>query len=52
LKIGKYLLSKSAYGTIEFVFTVMAMDSVAPMKVGKHRLKVFFEELRNKYLHL
>ncbi|GJH40117.1 3-beta hydroxysteroid dehydrogenase [Capnocytophaga sp. HP1101] len=45
LKIGKYLLPKAAYGTVEFVFTVMAMDSVAPMQVGKHRLKVFFEGL-------
>jgi hypothetical protein len=26
----------------------MAMDSVAPMKVGKHRLKAFFEELNQK----
>jgi len=43
LKIGKYLIPKSAYGTIEFVFTVMAMDSVTPMQVGKHRLKTFFE---------
>ena len=43
LKIGKYLMPKSAYGTIEFVFTVMAMDSVTPMQVGKHRLKTFFE---------
>jgi 3-beta hydroxysteroid dehydrogenase/isomerase len=43
LKIGKYLIPKSAYGTIEFVFTVMAMDSVTPMQVGKHRLKNFFE---------
>ena len=43
LKIGKYLMPKSAYATIEFVFTVMAMDSVTPMQVGKHRLKTFFE---------
>ena len=45
LKIGKYLMPKSAYGTIEFVFTVMAMDSVAPIKVGKHRLKAHFEAM-------
>ena len=45
LKIGKYLMPKSAYGTIEFVFTVMAMDSVTPLKVGKHRLKAYFEAM-------
>ena len=47
LKIGKYLMSKSAYGTIEFVFTVMAMDSVTPLKVGKHRLKTHFEAIKD-----
>ena len=45
LKIGKYLMPKSAYGTIEFVFTVMAMDSVIPLKVGKRRLKAHFESM-------
>ena len=45
LKIGKYLMPKSAYGTIEFVFTVMEIDSVAPIKVGKHRLKAYFEAM-------
>ncbi len=47
LKIGKYLMPKSAYGTIEFVFTVMAMDSVTPLKVGKHRLKPYFETIKD-----
>ena len=47
LKIGKYLIPKSVYGTIEFVFTVMAMDSVTPLKVGKHRLKAHFEEIKD-----
>ena len=47
LKIGKYLMPKSAYATIEFVFTVMAMDSVTPLKVGKHRLKAYFEEIKD-----
>lgn len=47
LKIGKYLIPKSAYGTIEFIFTVMAMDSVTPLKVGKHRLKAHFEEIKD-----
>jgi len=47
LKIGKYLMPNSAYGTVEFVFTVMAMDSVAPMKVGKHRLKAHFEAIKD-----
>ena len=47
LKIGKYLMPKSAYGTIEFVFTVMAMDSVTPLKVGKHRLKPYFEAIKD-----
>jgi 3-beta hydroxysteroid dehydrogenase/isomerase len=41
------LMPKSAYGTIEFVFTVMAMDSVTPLKVGKHRLKAHFEEIKD-----
>jgi 3-beta hydroxysteroid dehydrogenase/isomerase len=47
LKIGKYLMPKSAYGTIEFVFTVMAMDSITPLKVGKHRLKAHFEAIKD-----
>ena len=47
LKIGKYLMPKSAYGTVEFVFTVMAMDSVTPLKVGKHRLKAHFEAIKD-----
>ena len=47
LKIGKYLMPKSAYGTIEFVFTVMAMDSVTPLKVGKHQLKAHFEAIKD-----
>ena len=47
LKIGKYLMPKSAYGTIEFVFTVMAMDSVTPLKIGKHRLKTHFETIKD-----
>ena len=47
LKIGKYLMPKSAYGTIEFVLTVMAMDSVTPLKVGKHRLKTHFEAIKD-----
>ena len=47
LKMGKYLLPKSIYGAIEFVLTIMAMDAVAPMQVGKHRLKAFFESLNS-----
>ena len=47
LKIGKYLMPKSAYGTIEFVFPVMAMDLVTPLKVGKHRLKAHFEAIKD-----
>ena len=47
LKMGKYLLPKSTYGAIEFVLTIMAMDAVAPMQVGKHRLKAFFESLNS-----
>ena len=54
LKMGKYLLPKSIYGAMEFVLTIMAMDVVAPMQVGKHRLKAFFESLNSsaerKYL--
>ena len=54
LKMGKYLLPKSIYGAIEFFLTTMAMDVVAPMQVGKHRLKAFFESLNSsaerKYL--
>ena len=45
LKMGKYLLPKSIYGAIEFFLTTMAMDAVAPMQVGKHRLKAFFESI-------
>ena len=45
LKMGKYLLPKSIYGAIEFFLTIMAMDAVAPMQVGKHRLKAFFESI-------
>ena len=47
LKIGKYLLPKRIYGAIEFVLTIMAMDVVAPMQVGKHRLKAFFESINS-----
>ena len=47
LKMGKYLLPKSIYGAIEFFLTIMAMDAVAPMQVGKHRLKAFFESLNS-----
>ena len=47
LKMGKYLLPKSIYGGMEFVLTIMAMDAVAPMQVGKHRLKAFFESLNS-----
>ena len=47
LKMGKYLLPKSTYGAIEFVLTIMAIDAVAPMQVGKHRLKAFFESLNS-----
>ena len=47
LKMGKYLLPKSIYGGMEFVLTIMAMDVVAPMQVGKHRLKAFFESLNS-----
>ena len=47
LKMGKYLLPKSIYGAIEFFLTIMAMDAVAPMQVGKHRLKAFFESINS-----
>ena len=47
LKMGKYLLPKSIYGAIEFFLTTMAMDVVAPMQVGKHRLKAFFESMNS-----
>ena len=47
LKMGRYLLPKSKYGAIEFVLTIMAMDVVAPMQVGKHRLKAFFESINS-----
>ena len=47
LKMGKYLLPKSIYGAIEFFLTTMAMDVVAPMQVGKHRLKAFFESINS-----
>ena len=47
LKMGKYLLPKSIYGAIEFFLTIMAMDVVAPMQVGKHRLKAFFESINS-----
>ena len=45
LKMSKYFLPKSIYGAIEFFLTIMAMDAVAPMQVGKHRLKAFFESI-------
>ena len=47
LKMGKYFLPKSIYGAMEFVLTIMAMDVVAPMQVGKHRLKAFFESINS-----
>ena len=47
LKMGKYLLPKSIYGAIEFFLTIMAMDAVAPIQVGKHRLKAFFESINS-----
>ena len=47
LKMSKYFLPKSIYGAIEFFLTTMAMDVVAPMQVGKHRLKAFFESINS-----
>ena len=47
LKMGKYFLPKSIYGAMEFFLTIMAMDVVAPMQVGKHRLKAFFESINS-----
>ena len=47
LKMSRYLLPKSIYGAIEFFLTIMAMDVVAPMQVGKHRLKAFFESINS-----
>ena len=47
LKMGRYLLSKSMYGAMEFFLTIIAMDVVAPMQVGKHRLKAFFESINS-----
>ena len=47
LKMGRYLLPKSIYGAIEFFLTIMAMDVVAPMQVGKHQLKAFFESINS-----
>ena len=47
LKMGKYLLPKNIYGAMEFVLTIMAMDAVAPMQVGKHRLKAFLESINS-----
>lgn len=47
LIMARYLLPKSMYGAMEFVLTIMAMDVVAPMQVGKHRLKAFFESINS-----
>ena len=47
LKMGRYLLPKSMYGAMEFFLTIIAMDVVAPMQVGKHRLKAFFESMNS-----
>ena len=47
LIMARYLLPKSKYGAMEFVLTIMAMDVVAPMQVGKHRLKAFFESINS-----
>ncbi len=47
LKIGKVLMSKYTYGAFEFFMHVMAIDMVAP-KYGKHTLKEYFEELKNR----
>jgi nucleoside-diphosphate-sugar epimerase len=39
--------SSKAYGPMEFFFTVLAMDMVAPC-YGKHTLKEYFYEMKEK----
>jgi uncharacterized protein YbjT (DUF2867 family) len=40
--------SSQTYGPMEFFFTVLAMDMVAP-KYGKHTLSDFFDKQKNKH---
>jgi hypothetical protein len=39
--------SSKKYGPMEFFFTVLAMDMVAPA-YGEQRLSVFFDEMKTK----
>jgi hypothetical protein len=39
--------SSKTYGPIEFFFTVLAMDMIAPC-YGKHTLKEYFYEMKGK----
>ncbi|MBP2623336.1 SDR family oxidoreductase [Streptococcus oricebi] len=47
LKIGKFCLPKSVYGTLEFVLTVTAMELLAPAS-GQHTLGAYFEHLKEE----
>lgn len=47
LKIVRLFTGSKVYGPIEFFITVMSMDMVAP-ECGKHTLKAYFTELKNK----
>lgn len=48
LKIVKPLLSRRKYIALQFLFTAMQSDAVAP-KYGTHRLEDFFKELKQAH---
>ena len=47
LGLNRMLTSSKTYGPMEFFFTVLAMDMVAP-KYGSHTLNNFFSEMKTK----
>lgn len=49
LWFARSFTSSKSYGPLEFFFTVLAMDMVAP-RFGTHSLKNYFEEIKAGYL--
>ena len=47
LWFARTFTSQKTYGPMEFFFTVLAMDMVAPM-YGNHKLKDFFEGIKKR----
>jgi len=48
LWFARTFTSSKTYGPMEFFFTVLAMDMVAPM-YGSNKLISYFEEIKGNY---